>query len=129
METREETHVVETTAPRKAGAGMRILAVILALALAFVTAVAVIVVLDIGELTPCEDVGNDITLLNDEGECFDGSSTAKTISLVLGWPGAILAGVATLLALGFALRGYGGRRLITVIVAAAVLLGLALLIG
>ena len=30
METREETHVVETTAPPKAGAGLRILAVILA---------------------------------------------------------------------------------------------------
>ena len=128
METRDETHV-ETTAPRKAGAGLRILAVVLALALAFVTAVAVIVMLDIGELTPCEDVGNDITKLNDEGECFDGSSTTKLISMVLGWPGTILAGLATLLALGFAARGYGGRRLITVIVAAAVLLGLALIVG
>jgi hypothetical protein len=128
METTSDP-VVESTAPRKAGAGMRILAVLLAVGLAFVTAVAVIVVLDIGDLTPCQDVGNDISKLNADGECFDGSATAKTISLVLGWPGAILAGLATLLALGFAIRGYGGRRLIAVIVAAAVLLGLALLIG
>jgi hypothetical protein len=128
METTDETRV-ETTAPPKAGAGMRILAVLLALVLAFVTAVAVMVMLDIGELTPCEDVGNDLSKLNDEGECFDGSSTTKLVSLVLGWPGTVLAGLATLLALGFAIRGYGGRRLITVIVAGAVLLGLALIIG
>jgi hypothetical protein len=115
--------------PPKAGALARIGAVILALVLAFITAVAVIVMIDIGELTPCEDVTNPLTQLNDEGECFDGSSTSKTISLIVGWPGTILAGLAALMALGFAIRGTGGRQLVMVIIAAAVLLGLSLVIG
>jgi len=114
--------------PPKAGALARVGAVVLALVLAFITAVAVVVMLDIGELTPCDDVTN-ISQLNDDNECFDGSSGAKTISLILGWPGAIIAGIATLLALGFAIRGYGGRQLVIAIVAGAVLLGLSLLIG
>lgn len=112
----------------KASALARIAAVALCLVLAFVTAVAVIVMIDIGELTPCADV-TDVSQLNDEGECFNGSGTAKTIALVFGWPGSILAGLATLLAVGFAITGTGGRRLAFVIAASAVLLGLSLLIG
>jgi hypothetical protein len=114
--------------PPKAGALARVGAVVLFLVLAFITAVAVVVMLDIGELTPCDDVTN-ISQLNADGECFDGSSTSKTISLILGWPGSILAGIAALLALGFAIRGRGGRQLVMVIVAGAVLLGLSLIIG
>ena len=106
----------------------RVGAVILALVLAFITAVAVVVMLDIGELTPCDDVSS-LSQLNDDGECFDGSSGSKTIALILGWPGTVLAGIAALMALAFAIRGYGGRPLVLVIVAAAVLLGLSLIIG
>ena len=115
-------------APRKAGGLVRVGAVVLALVLAFITAVAVVVMLDIGELTPCDDVTN-ITQLNDDGECFDGSSSSKTIALIVGWPGTVLAGLATLMALAFAIRGYGGRPLVMVIIAGAVLLGLSLIIG
>ena len=43
--------------------------------------------IDIGELTPCSEIGSDISLLNEDGECFDGSDSERTISLVLGWPG------------------------------------------
>ena len=120
---------VEETRPPKAGAGLRVLAVILALVLAFITAVAVIVMLDIGELTACDDVGNDLSKLNEDGECFDGSSTTKLIALIFGWPGTLLAGVSTLLALSFAARGRGGRQLVQAIVVGAVLLGLSLIIG
>ena len=42
-------------------------------------------------------------------ECFDGSSTKKTISLILGWPSGVLAGLAALLALYFAATGRRGR--------------------
>ncbi len=118
----------EAVRPAKAGAGMRALAVVLALVLAFVTAVAIIAALNIGDLTPCEDVTSP-SQLNSDGECFDGSSTTKLIALIFGWPGAVLAAVATLLALGFAARGRGGRQLIIATVAAAVLMGLALAIG
>ena len=128
METRDETRV-ETTAPRKAGAGLRILAVVLALALAFVTAVGVMVMVDIGDTATCEDVLAGKADFNDDNECYDGSDTEKLAGLVFGGLGTALAGVATLLALAFAVTGRGGRRLITVIVVAAVLLGLSLLIG
>jgi len=115
--------------PAKAGAGARILAFIGAVVLLFLAAVAVIAMIEIGDLTPCEDVTDPLTQLNEDGECFDGSSGKKTISLILGWPGAILAGVSVLLALGFAVRGRGGRTLIKVVVAAAVLFGLSILVG
>ena len=120
---------VTRSEPAKAGAGARILALVGAVILLFLAAVAVIAMVDIGDLTPCEDVGTDISLLNEDGECFDGSSAKKTISLVLGWPGAILACVSVLLALGFAIRGRGGRLLIKVVAAAAVLFGLSILVG
>jgi hypothetical protein len=107
---------------------LRVLAVLLFFVLAFVTAVAIIAALDIGELTPCKDVTSP-SQLNSDGECFDGSSTTKLVALIFGWPGAVLAGVATLMALGFAVRGRGGRQLIIVTVVAAVLMGLSLAIG
>lgn len=116
-----------TPAP-KAGALQRVGAVLLALVLAFVSAVGVAVMLDIGETTPCSDV-QSIADLNDDGECYDGSDTKKTIALILGWPGSALAGIAALLALGFAIRGRGGRTLLMTIGAAAVLIAASLIIG
>lgn len=117
-----------TTAP-KAGALARIGVFLLALVLAFITAVAVIVMLDIGETATCDDVIAGKADFNSDNECYDGSSTVKTIALVLGWPGSVLAGLATLLALGFVVTGRGGRRLMLTIAAAAILLGLSLIIG
>ena len=104
-------------------------ATFVALVLAFIAAVAIMVMADIGSTATCEDVFAGKADFNDDNECYDGSSTTKLIALVLGWPGAILAAVSVLLALGFAIRGYGGRTLLQVIIAAAVLLGLSLIIG
>lgn len=120
-----------TAAPteRKAGALIRVGAVLLALLLAFITAVAVLVVLDISDTATCGDVFSGEADFNDDNECYDGSSTTKLVTLVLGAAGAIFAAIATLLALVFAARGHGGRRLVMAIVAGAVLLGLSLLIG
>lgn len=118
----------DTTEP-KAGAPLRIGAFLLALVLLFITAVAVIVMLDIGSTATCTDVRAGDALPNEDGECYDGSSTVKTIALVLGWPGSVLAGLATLLALAFTFTGRGGRRLMLTIAAAAILLGLSLIIG
>ena len=128
----EATGATRADAPppenRKAGALLRIGAVLLAIALAFVCAVGVVVMLDIADTTSCEDV-RTVADLNDSGECYDGSDTTKTIAMILGWPGSIMAGIAALLALAFAIRGYGGRRLGIAIAIAAVLLGGSLIIG
>lgn len=123
-----EATPTDTGSP-KAGVGARSGAVIGALVLAFLAAVAVLVMVQVGDTATCDDVLAGKADFNDDGECYDGSSTTKLIALVLGWPGAVLAVVATFLALAFAIRGRGGRRLVQVIVAAAVLLGLSLLIG
>jgi hypothetical protein len=64
-----------------------------------------------------------------DGECFDGSSTQKTISLVLGWPSGVMAGIAALLALFFAATGRQGRLVLQLTGAAVVLGGLSILIG
>ena len=127
--TDAEHHPTTTTADRpKAGAGPRVLALIAALGLAFAAAVAILAMILIGDTTPCADVDSPADL-NEDGECFDGSSTKKLIALVLGWPGAVLLAASVLLALGFTITGRGGRRLIAVAVAGAVLFGLSILAG
>ena len=109
---------------RKAGGGWRILAVILALALAFASAVMIYAMIDIGD-TPLRDdcVPPQCT------EYFDGSSTQKTISLALGWPSGVLAGIAALLALVFAMTGRRGRLVLQLTGLAVVLGALSILVG
>ena len=111
----------------KAGAGWRILAVVLALALAFACAVMVAVAVDIGGTPVQEDCvpppAGDCT------EYFDGSSAQKTIYIVLAWPSAVLAGIAALLGLYFAATGKRGRLLLQLTGAAVALGALAILIG
>lgn len=113
----------------RAGVGPRLLAVAGSLVLAFLAAVAVIAMADIGALTPCEEAIGNPSLLSADGECFDGSSTEQTLSLILGWPGAALAVASVLLALAFVVRGRGGRLPIIAIVAGAVLFGLSILVS
>ncbi len=113
----------------RAGALARIGGIMAALILVFLTAVAIIAMLDVTDLTPCGDVGSDLSKLNDQGECFDGSGGKKTITLALGWPGAVLAGLSVVLMLAFAIRGRGIRAAVLTIAAAAALFGLGILIG
>lgn len=116
-------------ADEKASGGWRALAVVLALALAFASAVMVIAMGDIGGTPTCDDVLSGEAALPSDNECFDGSSTQKTISLVLGWPSGVLAGIAALVALYFAASGRQGRMLLQLTGAAIVLGGLSILIG
>jgi hypothetical protein len=113
--------------------GWRLLGVLLALALAFACAVMVVTQVDIGDTPRCDDPAaleeeraetDDLVI-----ECFDGSQTQKVISLVLGWPSAILAGIAALLALFFAATGRQGQLLLRLTGTAIVLGGLSILIG
>ncbi len=111
----------------KAGGGWRALSVILFLALAFACAVMVIAMADIAD-TPIEEdcfppPAGDCT------EYFDGSSAQKTITLVLGWPSGILAGIAALVALYFAATGRRGRLLLQLTGAAIALGAISILIG
>jgi hypothetical protein len=109
--------------------GWRVLGIVLALALAFACAVMVVAMADIGETPTCDDVLSGEAALPADGECFDGSSTQKTISLILGWPSGVVAGIAALLALFFAATGRQGRLVLQLTGAAVVLGGLSILIG
>ena len=112
----------------KASGGLRALGVIGFLVLAFASAVLITAIVQIGHTPTCADV-NAGNAQPYQGHCFDGSSTKKTITQVLVWPGGVLAGVAALLALAFAITGRNGRRLVWVLALAIVLSGLGLLIG
>lgn len=115
-----------TAADDKASGGWRALGVILALALAFAAAVMIIAMIDIGD-TP---VGA-AECAAEPGctEYFDGSSAQKTISLILGWPSGVLAGIAAFVALFFAATGRQGRLLLQLTGAALALGSLSILIG
>ena len=113
----------------KAGGGWRALSVILFLALAFACAVMVIAMADIAD-TPIE---KDCIADNARGEIcteyFDGSSAQKTVTLVLGFPAGVLAGIAALMALYFAATGRRGRLLLQLTGAAIALGAASILIG
>ncbi len=109
--------------PGKAGAGARTLAVLGALVLAFAAAVIISVLADLGDGPLCSEP------VQPGKSCWDVSSAGRVISLILGWPGAILGAVAALAALAFAVRGRDGRTVWSLTTAAVVLCGLSIAVA
>jgi len=107
-----------------AAVGLRIGAGLLALMLAFICAVAIAVMIDVNDTPLCGEVPSAQELAGGY-ECYDFSDSVKPIVVGAGWIGAVLAGIAAILALAFAVRGRGGRSLLLVIAAAAVLLAVS----
>lgn len=93
-------------------------AVVLALVLAFGTAVMVVFALNPDDTPRCDEP-EALTAT----ECFDISATQETVSTILAWPSAVLGGLGVLLALALAVTGRRGRLLVAV-AAGAVALGL-----
>ena len=119
----------DRTTEGRAGGGWRVLALVLALALAFACAVMVIAMSDIGETPTCEEIRSGEAPIPADRECFDGSSGQKTASLALGWPSAVVAGLAALIALYFTLTGRAGSLVLRVTGVAIVLGALSILVG
>ncbi len=88
----------------KAGAGLRILAIIIGLALLFGAAVMAIVVINPDDIPLCSEPAKALAA----GECFDISSTQDTISKILAVPAGILAAIAGLLGFYVAFTGRKG---------------------
>lgn len=121
-----------TPAPQKAGGGMRALAVLLAIILAFGAAVIIAVMVDLGGRPRCNDLAALVQAkpnANGKIECFDVTSTQRIISLGLGWIGGVLGGLAALFALAFAITGRRGRLLLLATAGAVIFSGLSILIG
>jgi hypothetical protein len=113
--------------PNTAGAGARIATVVLAFALALICAVGIAVMGDVADKGVCEDI--DLSQTSGLYECYDFSASAEPIVLAAGWIGAILAGVAAIMALAFTIRGRGGRPLLFVTAAAAGFLVLSIIVA
>ena len=97
---------------------------VLALALAIICAVAVAVMVDVNDTKLCEDVNRaEVTGVY---ECYDFSDSIKPVVVGAGWIGAVLAGIAAILALAFSIRGRGGRMLLLVTAAAAIFLAISI---
>jgi hypothetical protein len=107
----------------------RALAVFLFLALAFGCAVMIIAMADIAGTPTCHDIVTGKAAIPADGQCFSASSFQKTVSLVLGFAGGGIAGLASLLALAFVITGRRGRLTLLVTAVAVVLAGLGILIG
>jgi hypothetical protein len=111
----------------RASAGWRILGVLLALALAFASAVMIVAMIDISGTPVFDDC-----ITPPEGDCteyFDGSSGQKTISVILGFVSGGLAGIGALLALYFAGTGRSGRLMLQITGAAIAFGAASLVIG
>jgi hypothetical protein len=120
----------------RAGGGWRALAIVLMLALLFAGAVMAVAMIDIGDTRTCKIVNTEAREALEQGtapptdtECFEGSSTQKTASLVLGWPSAAFAAIAALVALMFAVTGRHGRLLLQLTGAAIALGAISILVG
>ena len=105
---------------------MRVLALIAAIVIGFAAAIVIAVMVDLGSSPICEDVGGAAAPTED---CYDISSTAKPISLVLGWAGGVAGVLAALALLRVVFTGVGGRLAVQLSAAAIVLSGLSLIIG
>jgi hypothetical protein len=116
--------------PEEKGAvGWRIGAGFLALLLALAAAIVIVTMADLGGTPTCEDVLSGAAAVPADRECFDGSAAQKTISVILGWPGGILAALAALAALAFAFTGKRGRLVVQLSVAAVVLVAISILVA
>jgi membrane-associated PAP2 superfamily phosphatase len=109
--------------------GRRALGVLLAALLAFACVVMSAAMTDIGGTPTCHDISVGNAAIPSDGECFRGSSLQKTVTLGLGWPSGMIAGVAGLIALAFAITGRRPRLALMLTALAIALGGLSILIG
>ena len=110
----------------KAGAGLRIGAVLLALVLAFIAAVAITVMVDVADRSVCSEPPKADELVGGY-ECYDFPGWAKPFVFGAGTLGGIVTALAALLALAFTIRGRGGRLLLIVTAAGLGLLAISVL--
>ena len=81
------------------------LGVLLALALCFACAVMVAAMSDIAGTPTCHDISAGQAAIPSSGECLSGSSLQKAITLGIGWPSGVIAGLGGLVTLAFAITG------------------------
>jgi hypothetical protein len=115
-------------AAEKAGIGMRLLAVLLALVLAFGAAVMIIAATEVNDTPTADEVTSGEEQLPSDGEVFDGSEGKRTAVVVLFFASGAVAALAFLLGLAFTVTGRRGRWFLYAAILAVLLAGIALII-
>jgi hypothetical protein len=116
--------------PAERGGGVwRALAVVLFLLLLFGSAIMIVAAADIAGTTLCSDVTLQDAVRDPNGECFDGSSIQKVLSVAIGFLAGGIGAIAALLAIAFTFTGRRGRLVVIATVAAIVLAGISIGVG
>jgi hypothetical protein len=118
-----------STPAERGGGASRALAVVLFLILLLGAAIMIIAAADIAGTTLCSDVTLQDARLDPNGECFDGSSIQKVVSVALGFASGAVGVIAALLAIAYTFTGRRGRLVVIGTVAAVVLAGASILVG
>jgi hypothetical protein len=105
-------------------APLRILAVLLALVIAFAAGAIIAGAADNTSLPTCHDVAHGKAEPSSNGDCFDGSARRADAGLGFGIAGGIAAAAALLLSIVVAATGRRGRLFLILCAAALVLMGL-----
>jgi len=122
--------VESASTPAEGGsAALRALAVILFLLLLTGGAIMIIAATDIAGTSLCSDITRADVLRNPNGDCFDGSSVQKVLSVGIGYAGGAVAVIAALMALAYTITARRGRLVVILAVLAIVLSGLSILVG
>jgi len=108
----------------------RLLALVLAGALVFSCVVLLRNSIDFGDRPTCADVElRQAKLPADDEKCYEGTSSAKTAQVVLGWVSGVLAAVAALVGLFYAHTGQRSQLLLQLTGVAILIGGASILIG
>jgi hypothetical protein len=112
----------------RAGGGMRALAVLLSLVLAFAAAVMIVASGEIADTPTAAEVTSGEEPLPADGKVYDGSESERSISTALGYASGVVGAVGVLIGIAFAITGRRGRLFAQVAIASLVLAAIALLI-
>jgi hypothetical protein len=103
---------------------LRILAVLLALLIAFLAGAIIAGASDNTSLPTCHDVAHGKARPSANGDCFDGSSRRAKAGLGFAIAGGVAAAAALLLSIVIAVTGRRGRLFLILCAASLVLIGL-----
>jgi hypothetical protein len=103
---------------------LRILAVLLALVIAFAAGAIIAGASDNTSLPTCRDVNHGKAQPSSSGDCFDGSSRRAKAGLAFAIAGGVAAAAALVLSIMVAVTGGRGRLFLVLCGAAVVLMGL-----
>jgi hypothetical protein len=103
---------------------LRILAVLLALVIAFAAGAIIAGAADNTSLPTCHDVNHGKAQPSSNGECFDGSSRRADAGLGFAITGGVAAAAALILSIVLAATGRRGRLFLILCGAAVLLMGL-----